>query len=163
MTSTVSAVPDVVTALVTRAAGLQGAGGVLEFVTVTDGQGVTKDPGAYLMVGVDDPDLYTDTNSAESAQDWANATGGTRTEVGEVTCVALAWNGDGDQAKARDDAFAIVAAIQNLCRPSGRPGDLGVATVLWTSCPGSVRLLQLSDETGALAQIVFTVQFRARV
>ena len=152
-----SVIPSVIDALVTAARA------ALPSVQVHDGYGVTDDPGDFLMVGVTDPDSGDDANSAVSQQSWANATGGARDENGDVTCVALSWNGDGSQKVARDAAFAIAAAVQLAVRPAGVPGSLSVPGVLWLSYGAETQLLQQQGDGGAVAKVIFSIAFRARV
>lgn len=155
--STTTVIGDLITALVAQSTT------ALPAVTVTDGYGTSGEPGDYLMIGVDDPDAGDDATSATSVQEWANTTGGARREMGDVTCVALSWNGDSDAKAARDGALAIANAVQLLVRPAGRAGDLGVAGVQWLSYGTQTRLLQQSDDAGAVAKVIFTVHFQARL
>lgn len=132
----------------------------LPSVKVYDGFGVTNDPGDFLMIGVEDADLETAASSATSEQSWAHATGTQRDEAGELTCVALSWNGDGNPKTARDGAFAITAAVENLLRADP---DLGLTNLLWTGYGSTVELSQGQGDTGAEALVVFKVAFRARI
>lgn len=149
-----SAIPAVIDALFAASTA------ALTDVTVSDGFGVSGEPGDYLMVGVDDPDSRRRTPSADSAQDWAEIGHRGRSEQGEVTCSAASWNGDSDQKVARDAAFAIVAAVENLCRADP---TLGVATLLWTSVGTSIELQQEQGDYGARSVVIFRVAFRARI
>lgn len=149
-----SAVPAVIDALFTA------ADAALATVTVYDGFGVSDDAGDFLMIGVEDPDSQDAATSADAEQSWANADGTARDETGTVTCAALSWNGDADQKAARDAVYAITAAVEDLLRADP---SLGIATVLWTSFGTSQQLTQAQDEQGALALLVFRIQFRARI
>lgn len=152
-----SVIPSVIDALVTAATT------ALPTTRVYDGFGVTDDPGDFLMVGVVDPDSGNDATAATSQQSWATTTGGARDEMGDVTCVALSWNGNGDAKAARNAAFATCNALQLAIRPTGQAGNLGVPGVLWLSYGESTQLLQDQNENGAVAKVIFTVYFRARV
>lgn len=149
-----SVLPDLIDALVTAART------ALPATKVYDGFGVTDDPGDFLMVGVEDADLETAATSANSEQQWAHSTGTARDESGELTCVALSWNGDGDAKVARDAAFAITAAVENLLRANP---SLGIPELLWTGYGSTVELSQGQGKTGAEALVVFKVAFRARI
>lgn len=130
-------------------------------VLVYDGFGVDAEPGKkYLMVGVDDVDAKGASWAATSEQEWANANNTSRDEEGVVVCAALAWNGDSDPKAARDAAFAVVAAVENLCRTNP---SLGVATLLWTSAGHRLQLTQDQGEAGAVAVVVFHIRYRARI
>lgn len=130
-------------------------------VLVFDGVGVTDDPGDFLMIGVEDPDLEGAAFSADTRQDWAAAgTGAPRDEQGEITCAALSWNGDGNPKAARDGAYAIAAAVEDLLRANP---SLDVAGLLWTSFGSSSQLSQAQGSGGASALLVFRINFRARI
>lgn len=135
----------------------------LPSVRVSDGIGATDDPGDFLMIGVEDPDIEGASFSAETRQDWASVgTNAPRDEQGEITCVAVSWNGNGPEGAkaARDGAYAISAAVENLLRDTPA---LGVAGLLWTSFGSSSQLSQAQGSTGASALLVFRINFRARI
>lgn len=150
-----SVVPALIDALVAQ--GKTALPGVL----VYDGFGVTADPGTkYLMVGVDDVDTRDAAFGATAEQTWANANHTARDEEGLIVCAALAWNGDSDPKAARDGAFSVVAAVENMCRATP---SLGLANLLWTSCGGRIQLSQNQTEAGATAVVIFQVHYRARI
>lgn len=150
-----SVVPALIDALVTAART------TLPDVLVFDGIGQTDDPGDFLMIGVEDPDLEGAAFSADTKQDWAAVgTGAPRDESGEITCVALSWNGDGNPKSARDGAYAIAAAVEDLLRANAA---LGVPQLLWTSFGSSSQLSQAQGSGGASALLVFRINFRARI
>lgn len=153
-TSRVPAVIDALLATAKNAAGLTD-------VLVLDGFGLTEEPGDFLMVGVDDPDRTDAAASASSEQEWAHANHTDRDERGAITCAALSWNGDANQKAARDAAYAITAALEDSLRADPTLG--GVDGLLWTGFGQSSQLTQTQDDQGALALIVFTVAFRARI
>lgn len=141
---------------------------------VFDGPTNTKDPGDFLMIGVEDPDLPDASTSAETNEDFAH-TGldGERDVDGYITCAALSWNGDVDELAlktARDTAYGMTDAIAAMCRGNGEASDghhndgtFGVESLLWTSCSTSAALNQGRDAKAALALVVFRIYFRARI
>lgn len=150
-----SVVPDLIDALVSTSRT------ALPDVNVYDGVSVTLDPGDYLMVGVEDPDLEGAVFSADTRQEWATVgTGAPRNEEGDVTCVALSWNGDGDQKVARDAAYAIAAGLEDALRANP---SLGVSSLLWTGFGSSSQLSQAQGKGGASALLVFRIHFKARI
>lgn len=150
-----SVVPAVIAAIVDTAQEQ------LPDLIVTDGWAVTNDPGNYVMVGVEDPDVDGYAESASSKQEWANANYTSRDEEGDINCVALAWNGDGDARAAREAVYANVAALEDALR--WNPPQ-GVDDVLWTSVMAAGgRLNQIQDNGGAVALLLFTIHFRARI
>lgn len=152
-----SQIPAIIDALVTAATA------ALPSVDVYDGFGNTEDPGNYLMVGVEDPNVTDAAFAASSSQSPATmSTSRSRDEAGSITCAALSWNGDDDPKAARDSAFATAAAVATLLRTT--PG-LGIAAggMLVTSYGEQQSLSQNRTEDGAMALLIFSIQFRARL
>lgn len=156
----VSVVPALIDTLCTVAkAALEPA------VRVLDGPGVTDDPGDFLMVGVDDPNNADSPESGRSQTDWAALGQRARNQVGDITCAALAWNGDGNQKAARDAAYSYMEVLAALCtRPRQNPDCLQelVPGVIW-AVVGDDRLTQDQYESGVMALVVFSVHFTARI
>lgn len=148
-----SVVPALIDALVS------GARAALTDRIVYDGFGISNDPGEFLMVGVSDdgPDA---SRAVSSHQEWANANHTARDEEGDITCMAVSWNGDADQKAARDGAYATKAAVENMCRTNP---SLGLDNVLWTSAGTDENLEQNQDDAGALAILTFTIAYQARI
>lgn len=154
----VTVVPALIDALVQLADDAVGGG-----VVVSDGFAVTNDPGAYLQIGVEDPDLTGYTTSASATQRWATA-GGTksRDEEGDITCAALGWDGDGDPKAARDGALEAVITFGEALRADPTVG--GVQGLLWTEFGSGFELNQAQTaEDGAVAQLLFRIHYRARI
>lgn len=149
-----SSVPAFLDALV------ESAGVALPDVIVSDGYGVTDDPGDFLMIGVEDPDSQENAFSVDVRQEWANANYTARNEDGEVVCAAVSWNGDGDQKLARDSVYDIFGAIEDTLRANP---SLGVASLLWSSVGSSSQLSQAQGQQGAAAMLIFRIQFKARI
>jgi hypothetical protein len=152
-----SALPDVIDALVTLSAA------ALPSLQVYDGIGASDDPGDFLMVGVEDPDIERAAFSAEVDQ--ARATmSGARDEQGTINCCALSWNGDSTNAgqkAARDAAFATVAAVETILRTTSP--TLGVTGVLRTEFGGRLTVSQAQGDTGASCMVIFSVAYLARI
>jgi hypothetical protein len=152
-----SVVPALIDALVAR------CDAALSAVSVYDGYGVTDNPGDFLMVGVEDPDSQDSASSSDASQEVATmGTNRSRDERGTVSCVALSWNGDGDQKAARDRVYATTAAVESLLRANPDLGIPGYALVV-TGFGADQRLMQNQDTDGAEAAVFFTVRFRARL
>ena len=128
---------------------------------VYDGFGVTDDPGNYLMVGVEDPDSDRGI-AAEARQDWAAIGNRARYEEGTVTCVAMAWNGDGDLAAARTACKAITVEAENHLRSDPNLGGT-VTGLMWTGYGTRTQLIPIQAEDGACVICVFDVAFKARI
>lgn len=160
MTS-ISVIPDLTDALVTRAGVLFGTGAAAT-VNVYDGVGVAGEVGQkLLMIGVDDPDSPSRTPSVEASQDWALAAGRSRNEEGAIWCVASAWVGEVDAKAARDAAFSICNALAADLRADPSVG--GVASLLWAAYGGQVRVEQAQSTAGAACLVIFQIGFRARL
>lgn len=152
-----SAIPAVIDALVERATA------ALPNINVYDGFGIPGDLDEdALMIGVGDRSASAPANSAGSSQTMAVlGPDRSRDQTGSVTCVALSWNGDADQKAARDAAYAVVAAVEDLLRTDP---TLGVAAPGRSVCQmGSEDLDQGQYEGGADALIIFTVEFAVRL
>lgn len=152
-----SAVPDVLAALVTQ------ADAAISAASVYYGTGVTDDPGNYLMIGVDDPDSTDASASADSSQTAGPmGTNRPRDELGTISCVAMSWNGDGDQKAAVESVFATTAALEDLLRADPTLAIPGYQSIVVDF--GSDQRLQMNqDSDGAEAAVFFSVRFRARI
>ena len=127
-------------------------------VTVCDGPPRVNDPGAYLFVGVDNPDDESGIG-ASGTQSWPLATNTAREDAGEVWLAAYADNGDGLIKPARDEATAVMAAVQDRVRANL---TLGVPGVLWLKFDDySYRPMQTSN--GAAVVLLFRVTYTARI
>lgn len=148
-----SAIPRVIDALIAQTTA------ALPEVNICDGYGLGEDPGDFLMIGVDDPDSDVAANSADSQQARANVgQSGAREEEGEITCVALSWNGNADPKAARDGAFGITDALENLLRASP---DLGLGPTIWTDFGTQLEVYQQQHGDGASCLLIFRVGFHA--
>lgn len=137
----------------------------LPSVTVYDGWGNSDEAaGDFVMIGIEDADVEGAAFSADARQEWATAgSAGTRDETGEITCLALSWNGNSGEAgarQARASLKATTAAVENVLRANP---SLGVDGVLWTGYGSSTQLTQDQSDGGAMALVVFRIAFRARI
>lgn len=129
---------------------------------IYDGYGPSDDPGDFLMVGIDDPNSTSFASTASSVQQTATMGAGRhRDELGDVTCVALSWNGDGDQEAARTAVFNMTAAVENALRADVTVGN--VPGLLWAEYGTRLALSQYADEDGTQAWVVFSIHFKARI
>lgn len=154
---TTSALPEVIDALVSL------SDAALSAANVIDGIGVTDDPGDYLMIGVEDPDIEGAAFSADIEQSRATMSGA-RDETGTVTCCAMSWNGDSSaagQKAARDAAFATVDAVATIVRTTSP--TLGVSAVLKTEFGARITVSQAQDASGASCMVIFSVAYLARI
>ena len=156
--SVVSAKPAIIDALYDLAS----AAVTLADVDVTDGYPVDNEIRDQLAIGVDD--LFNTSQGAASAssqQEWANiGLDADRQETGEIVCFAIGTDGNGVQKTARDNAYAIAAALGDICRADP---SLGIEYVMWTSFGSQFELHQDQDEQGAIAWLVFRIYFIARI
>lgn len=132
---------------------------------VQDGTGVTDDPGDFLMIGIEDPDVDGFSDSAESRHTWAGLGNRARDEEGSVSCCALSWNGNSDstaQKAARDGAQAIVAAVEGFVRTDPNLGG-AVAGLQWVRFGERLVVRQIQGEAGAVCLVFFQIAFRARL
>lgn len=132
-------------------------------VLVSDGYGVTNDPGAYLMVGVEDPLSDRAARAVDTDQEWAYANTTTREETGTINCVACAIVGDSDAEDSQRDAREAVRSICDAAADYLRQNvQLGIDEILWTG----FRMVagdQDQTDSGAWALCTFQIQFKAHI
>lgn len=154
---TTTRLPDIIDALFTQATA------ALTDREVFDGFGAVSDPGTdYLMIGVDDPDAQDISAAGQAQQGWAHANYGSaaRDEEGDINCVAVSWNGDGDAKKARDAAFSTVAGVATFLRADP---TLGLDPTVRTDFGSKIVLNQDQNAQGATALVIFSVHYKARI
>lgn len=157
----VSALPQAIDALVALAQTYVPSG-----VSVYDGEAASDDPGDFLMVGVQDPDSDTMSLSGESQQGWSSVGYGSgyTDESGDITCAAVAWNGDSGNAAqkaARDDAYEIAKALAKAISidPTLGLGDWFRGCRFGTQ----ITLSQMTGDSGVSALLVFQIHFDAYI
>ncbi len=128
-------------------------------IVVTDGPGITSDPGDFLMVGIQDPDADVPLAAVSEEDQMAWGTARPRQETGSVHLCAYSWNGDGDQKAARDAVYAIAAAVANGVRPD----NLAVTGLMKVGYGTSTTFRQGQSEIGAGALLMFSVDFMAQI
>lgn len=128
-------------------------------VRVVDGFDVSGDPGDSVSVGV--PSL-SDANaiSAGAFTQEMMAFHGPRRETGSINGVAMAWNGQGDQAAARAAAFGYIALIEDALR-SDR--SLGITTLDEVVAQFNSGDIAEDKVDGATTAISFTVAYSALI
>lgn len=156
-----SVVPDLLDALVFQCATALPGVNVYDALASTGASDSTGNTGDSLFVGVDDIDSDGSVLSVSTSETPGPfGTNRPRDEVGEVVLVAESWSGDKDQQAARVGAYAIQAAVANLCRTSP---NLGVSHLLWTGYGSSTEFRQDQTDSGAVARLTFRISFRARI
>lgn len=156
--------PDVVDALVDVWTSSTGLGARAPApVVVSDGfTNDDRDQRETLFVGVDDPELEDAADAGEGETPWAALGAGARDDFGSVRCVAEAWSGGDDLRTARREARDIVAAAEAALKTAPQNPWLGVPGVLFGGV-GDVSLRQNRNDRGVIVQLVFTVNYRARI
>lgn len=135
---------------------------VSDGVRVSDGFGVSDDPGDFIMIGVDD--LLSDraAHALEADQEWAHVNHTTRHEAGDINCIAWSRVGDSDAGsskRVRDQLRAVLDSLADYIRTNY---TLGVPEVLWVG----FRLIstdQDQDDYGAWCLANFQIHFEARI
>lgn len=152
---TTSAIPAVIDALVAS------FGAAIGTTNVFDGPGVTDNTLTdYVIIGVADPDSESVAEAATSQQSWPWLGHVVRDETIVVHCVAVSWNGDLDQKKARDSVFSMVG---NLTTAIQNDPTYGVSGVLYVQGITSMSLHQLQDRKGVIAFLPFDVTVKSRI
>jgi hypothetical protein len=127
---------------------------------VVRGRDFSNDPGDVVMIGVADPD-GGDWEEAGAYQQTIQTFGGKREEVGQVNCLAVAWNGNSDQAAALNAAFAMIAALEASVATTPA---LGVASLEYLDAEMESGGVQESQTTeGANAALSFVITYKARI
>lgn len=130
----------------------------LATVTVSDGPPRVNDPGAYLFVGIDNPD--TDNGiGASGTQSWPLATNAQREDAGDIWLAAYADNGDGNIKLARDEATAVMEAVQDRVRANLTLGITGMLPLSFSDY--SYRPMQ--TDSGAAVVLLFRITYSARI
>lgn len=154
---TSAAFPTVIAAVMTT------AGVTLPGVRVVRGRDITNETGDVVMVGVLDPDDTGggDWESAGSYQQSMHTFGGKREEIGRVNCLAVAWNGDSDQAAALDAALALIAALEASVATSPSLGVSSFDFLVAEMESGDIH--ESSNSEGASAALSFVITYKARI
>ena len=130
----------------------------LAAVNVCDGAPTTNDLGAYLFVGVGNPDTTSGTG-ASGVQSWPTLGFCERDDEGDLFLAAYADTGDADQKAARDAAVAVMEAVQDRVRAAP---TLSVPHVMSLSFSDySYRPMQGTD--GAAVLLFFRIRYTARL
>ena len=156
-----SAVPATIDYLVTTFTTAATLGAANPPVSIIDGPAVSEAfPKRALYVGLSDPDTSPGApTAATTIQEWAGMPARTRKETFSIFCTAESWSGSTDIRTARLDAYAIVAAVEDLVRVDKYLG--GNANV----DPGitNLTLRQNNTTTGAVAQVQFELGLKSRI
>jgi len=160
MTTVGSIAPAAIDALIAQ---LTGNG-----FTVIDGTGKTDDAiMSALFIGLNSTDPTDFIESAALDQTWPWLGHSMRDENVTVHCLAQSWNGDSDMKAARDAVFATLTAVATLIQADPSLGfkDTPVAGInlLQVAEIRAASFKQTQDDTGAIAQLSFDIQFRGRV
>lgn len=151
--ATSSVIPDLIDALI---AACQTA---LPDVLVVDGPGADQeDVEDFLHIGMRDPRNPAGAAATET-QEWPKVTTHSRAGSGSIFCAAVSWDGSGVQKTARDQAFATVAAVQELLHADPHLGVDGVVKTSYTS----IDFDQGQTSAGAFAVVLFAVEFDERL
>lgn len=155
-----SAIPLAIDWLVSTFQAAATLGAASPAVQVLDGPTVADDAaGLVLWVGVDNPDVNA-VDASTANQTWAGLGALRKNELLSIPCAARAWNGTNDVRSARAAAFAILAAVEDIVRANANLGGTVLVTL-----PGvtNVRLRQGSTPKGVIADVLFTIDAKARI
>lgn len=127
-----------------------------------DGTGVSEDPGGYLQVGVEDPDVDGWQAAATSVIDWAHANNTAVNDEGTAMITIKRWNGgakNADQKAARDAVRADLETLSTLIR---QDPTLGLGPVLWSARISAVALDQIQDGNGSAARLRCQIAYKGQ-
>lgn len=165
--------PQVISYLLTQAAGSTSLGAATPPVVIIDGQPATADVlgvnetglTQWLWIGSDGyapPGTMAAAASSEQKFSFLDQAR-TRDNTIEVQCAAEAVAGSGAVAEARAGAFAVMRAVELLLRGSpgtnpSSPGDASMGgLVYWSEVTGPIELEQGQRDAGAGALVKFKV------
>lgn len=102
--------------------------------------------------------------SIDISQGFASAGARTRDEDANIACYVETRAGDKDMALRRGRAFELLAAVETALRATDAAPEAPTlnGTVLWSGLTAG-SLIQEQGDKGALAGLVFTVAYRARI
>ena len=127
---------------------------------VIDGPGPEGDDAEhFLFIGMGDP-RRDDSDAGKFDQVWNMSTAAGRRESGTVNCIALSYDGSGDQQAARQGCFETVGAVQRILKADTRLG--GVDGLISTSFTGGLPD-QVQTSRGAACAVRFSVDFEAQL
>ncbi|MGH3672194.1 MAG: hypothetical protein ACRDSH_16430 [Pseudonocardiaceae bacterium] len=127
---------------------------------VWDGPVPSGDYRDGVFIGYDG-DPLGERESLASTQDWAGIGAKKRTETIDILCAVVAVDGDGVPKKARDAAYALLAAVENVLRADPSLAQTPTPFIAAVTTP---RLLWDWLETAGLqARITFTVHIETRI
>lgn len=172
MTGTPSTWPnwvDAVLAAMRATTGYKDPSSTATGIPVYDGPEVylTADTvGSYLVIGYSGTDEEPDSPGSADQTEATSSPLRSKDEMGIITCYACAQSGDNSITnrsvkKVRDQAFAMVAAVEISIRTAPDEGLIGL---------GQVRLLQFRNlrveqwaREGVVCAITFDIQFQSRI
>lgn len=102
--------------------------------------------------------------AVDIVQQFAGAGARTRDEDASIACYAETRAGDKDMALRRARVFELLAAVETALRATDTAPEAPTinGTVLWSGLTAG-SLIQEQGDSGALAGLVFTVAYRARI
>lgn len=117
-----------------------------------------------LFIGTTDPYGEGESIAADGDQAFRTIGGRWRDETFTIRCLAEGWNGDSNLKQARDDAIAVMAALEQALRPTpANPTAYAItAGVLWAGI-GAESITSEYADTGAYARLDFSVSCRANL
>jgi hypothetical protein len=138
------------------------AGTTAALATVVDGPSgeATPMPGSYVFVGWDG-DREGDYNATEDwEQDWAGLGAQRKDETFDVVCAVVSGSGDYNVAARRQDALAVLAAVETDLRSALNIG-LGLPSPSFARL-SSAQLIQ-EPVDGLRARIPFSISVQTRI
>lgn len=157
-----SAIPAAIDGLLALCTGATARGGSLAGVTILDGPPPKTPTVPRLLCIGDVPD--DDGPAATAIQEFLNVGANRKDETFSIFCTVVARSGSTAVKPMRDQAFAIVGAVENLLR-QGQPGAdprLG-GVVKWAALAGDFRYTPIQLDGGLWVEVGFSVECRARI
>lgn len=157
-----SSIPRAIDGLVALCNAQTGTGGLLDGVTVVDGPTVAA-PSEQVLLYVGESPLQGGAG-AFGTQDFVTLPARERDESYSIYCTAYSRSGDTAIKPERDRAFAVMAAVEKLVRPTYPGSDITLGgAVSWCSVSGRITYFPGQSTSGAVVRLTWEVVCRERL
>ena len=127
-------------------------------VQVVDGPQADSDPSTdWLFVGATG-ELADETIEAAVVEQSLMGFARTKAEDGQISCAVVTVRGDTEIQQARADAYAVVAAAEDLLR-----ADMQLGGLVMHAYVSGHNYFPVITNAGAKVRVVFTVTYKAQI
>lgn len=157
-----SSIPRAIDGLLALCTAQAGTGGLLDGVTIVDGPPITPPSEQVLLFIGESP--VAGGAGAFGTQDFVTLPARERDETYSIYCTAYSRSGDTAIKPERDRAFAVMAAVEKLVRPTYPGSDITLGgAVMWCSVSGRITYFPAQSSSGAVVRLTWEVICRERL